>query len=119
MSCDACDRMQCSDATMPHDGLRALHKPKKLRPLGRSPVVVQNYQCRVCGTNWMREFDPQTPDHFEWVCLHHASSILDPLAALEPEASSPSTDRENESTVTREPIVAHDIPHRAFRPEAA
>ncbi|MEX3934066.1 hypothetical protein AB4Y32_20040 [Paraburkholderia phymatum] len=119
MSCEACDRMHCSDATVPHDELRALHKPKKLRPLGRKPVLVQNYQCRVCGTNWMREFDPQRPDHPEWVCLHHASSILDPLAALEPEGSSPSTDRQSESAVTREPIIAHDIPHHAFRPEAA
>jgi len=27
MFCEACDQMQCSDATVPHDGLRALRKP--------------------------------------------------------------------------------------------
>ncbi|WP_081074498.1 hypothetical protein [Burkholderia pseudomultivorans] len=95
MSCEACDHMQCSDATVPHNGLRALRKPRKLRPLGRNPLLVQRYECRLCGTNWIRESDPQTPDRIEWVCLHHASNILDPLAAIEPQASSPTNRTES------------------------
>lgn len=88
---------------MPHDGLRALHKPKRLRPLGRKPVLVQRYQCQVCGANWICESDPQTPDHPEWIYLHHASSILDPLAALKPQ-SSPRMDRQTEGAVAQERI---------------
>lgn len=95
MSCEACDHLQCSDATVPHNGLRAVHKPRKLRPLGRNPLLVQRYACRRCGTNWVRESDPQTPDRVEWVCLHHASSILDPVAAGDSHASLPTNGTES------------------------
>lgn len=119
MSCEACDRMHCDDATVPHDGLHALHKPGKLRPLGRKPVLIQRYQCGLCGTNWLCEYDPQSPEHSEWVCLHHAASILDPLAACEPEESSPPMGQHNASPAAREPIVPNDTSLHPFRPAPA
>lgn len=113
MSCEACVQMHWSEATVPHDGLRALHKPKRLRPLGHRPVLVQRYQCQVCGANWICESDPQTPDHPEWIYLHHASSILDPLAALEPRLSS-RMDLRTEGAVVQERIASR----YRFRPKS-
>jgi hypothetical protein len=89
MSCESCDQMHWSNATVPHDGLLALHKPKKLRPFGHEPVLIQRFQCRLCGANWICESSPDTAEQPEWICLHYASSILDPLAVLEQPPSSP------------------------------
>ena len=81
MSCEACERMQLGDTLKPHDGLRITHGPTRLRPLGRRPVLLQRYCCRICSTNWLLEFDPLQPEHPDWVCLYQASSILDPVSA--------------------------------------
>ncbi|ABO59598.1 conserved hypothetical protein (plasmid) [Burkholderia vietnamiensis G4] len=91
MTCEACDQMLSSDAPVPHEGLRPLQKPKKLRPLGRRPVLVEAFRCQVCGANWIRESDPGRGSHPEWVCLHRASNILDPhaVSAAESPAAQP------------------------------
>jgi hypothetical protein len=116
MSCESCDLMQQSNATVPHDGLHALHKPKKLRPLGHKPVFVQRFQCRVCGANWMREWRVGTDEHPEWICLHYASSILDPLAALELPPSSPvnPVNQQAGSTVTAGDTEPRESPSQPF-----
>jgi hypothetical protein len=80
MSCEACERMQVGDTVTPHDGLLAAHSPRKLRPLGRQPLLVQPYRCRLCETNWLHELDPTHPELSDWVCLYQASSILDPVS---------------------------------------
>jgi hypothetical protein len=82
MSCEACERMQLGDTVQPHDGLRIANGQTRLRPLGRRPVLLQRYCCRICNTNWLRELDPLQPEHSEWVCLYQASSILDPVSAV-------------------------------------
>ena len=80
MSCEACERMQLGDTLEPHFGLQITLGPTRLRPLGRRPVLLQRYCCRICSTNWLLEFDPLQPDHPDWVCLYQASSILDPVS---------------------------------------
>jgi hypothetical protein len=113
MSCESCDEMLSSDATLPHGGLRAVHKPKKLRPLGHKPVLVQHYQCRQCGTNWICESSPETGDQQEWTCLHHASSILDPLAVTEEPPSLPDN-RQSGSAVGGSEPETRDAPDNPF-----
>lgn len=87
MCCEACNQM-LSDTSEPHVALLTLRRPRKLRPLGRTPVLVQAYRCQSCGTNWIRETDPAGADRTEWICLHRASSILDPIAVVEDQAAS-------------------------------
>jgi hypothetical protein len=74
--------MQMEDAVEPHEGLQVAHAPTRLRPLGRRPVLLQRYCCRICSTNWLLERDPLDPERPEWVCLYQASSILDPVSAV-------------------------------------
>ncbi|QBR01186.1 hypothetical protein [Paraburkholderia pallida] len=81
MSCEACERMQLGDTAQPHGGLRMTGHPHRLRPLGRRPVLLQRYCCRLCNTNWLLELDPLQPEYADWVCLYQASSILDPVSA--------------------------------------
>ncbi|EEA01883.1 conserved hypothetical protein [Burkholderia sp. H160] len=73
--------MQLGDTAQPHDGLRISNGRTWLRPLGRRPVLLQRYCCRICSTNWLLERDPLQPEHPDWVCLYQASSILDPVSA--------------------------------------
>jgi hypothetical protein len=80
MSCQACERMQLGDTVQPHDGLRITEGQTRLRPVGRRPVLLQRYGCRLCNTNWLRELDPLRPEHSDWICLYQASSILDPVS---------------------------------------
>ena len=84
MSCEACERMQMEDAIEPHEGLQTVHAPTRLRPLGRRPVLLQRYCCRICSTNWLVERDPLEPERADWVCLYQASSILDPVSTVHP-----------------------------------
>lgn len=77
-----------SDISAPHIGLVALRRPRKLRPLGRTPVLVQAYRCQFCGTNWISETDPDAADRTEWICLYRASSILDPITVFDDQAAS-------------------------------
>ncbi|MBP0588581.1 hypothetical protein J8I87_02375 [Paraburkholderia sp. LEh10] len=74
--------MQLGDAAQPHAGLLATRSPTKLRPLGRRPVILQQYCCRVCDTNWLLEQDPLEPEHAEWICLYQAANILDPVSVV-------------------------------------
>ncbi|WP_052409683.1 hypothetical protein [Paraburkholderia oxyphila] len=81
MSCEACERMQLGDTAQPHGGLRIIGQQHRLLPLGRRPVLLQRYCCRLCNTNWLLELDPLQPQHADWICLYQASSILDPVSA--------------------------------------
>jgi hypothetical protein len=113
MSCESCDEMHQSDATVPHDGLHALHKPTKLRPLGRKPVLIQHFQCRLCGANWICESSPDTGEQPEWICLHDASSILDPLAVHESPPSLPVNQQKGSIAAEGEPET-RDAPSQPF-----
>jgi len=74
--------MQLGDTVEPHSGLQVVGRQTRLRPLGRRPVLLQRYCCRVCKANWLLERDPLQPEHWKWVCLYRASSILDPVSAM-------------------------------------
>ncbi|WP_175042510.1 hypothetical protein [Burkholderia lata] len=67
-----------------HRGLVELHKPTKLRPLGRPAIVVRQYRCRLCKTNWLVESDPLQTGVTEWLCLNESSNILAPASARQP-----------------------------------
>ncbi|MBZ5794566.1 hypothetical protein K8353_31050 [Burkholderia contaminans] len=67
-----------------HGELVELHKPTKLRPLGRPAIVVRQYRCRLCNTNWLLEFDPLQTGATEWLCLNGSSNILAPSSAPQP-----------------------------------
>jgi hypothetical protein len=103
MSCESCDQMHWSDATVPHEGLLALHKPKTLRPFGHAPVLIQRFRCRHCGANWICESSLDAGEPPEWICLHDASSILDPLAVQEQPPSSPGNRQSASAAVESEP----------------
>ena len=80
MSCEACQEMQNAENVTPHEWLLATGNASKLRPLRRQPVVLQRYRCTKCDANWVRERDPLNPVQDSWICLYHASSILDPVS---------------------------------------
>jgi hypothetical protein len=84
MPCQACTRMCTIPDQVAHDELVELHKPKKLRPLGRPAIVVRQYRCRLCGTNWLSECDPLRPGATDWLCLNKASNILAPASTSQP-----------------------------------
>ncbi|WP_174962659.1 MULTISPECIES: hypothetical protein [Burkholderia] len=69
-----------------HGELVELHKPTKLRPLGRPAIVVRQYRCRLCKTNWLLECDPVQAGGTEWLCLDGASNILAPSSTRQPTA---------------------------------
>lgn len=115
MCCEACNQM-LSATSAPHLGLLALRRPRKLRPLGRTPVLVQAYRCQSCGTNWIRESDPDAADRTEWICLHRASSILDPIAVFEEQAAS-QIDRLAERPGTEAQRMRNDVPGDGYSPK--
>jgi hypothetical protein len=110
MSCDACERMLLSDQATPHDGLKASHNPVRLRPLGRPPVVLQRYCCKLCGYNWLEEADPLLPGSSDWVCLYAASTIFEPGSALRPallEISTPAASNPKEAQEPTSGALGH------------
>jgi len=80
MSCEACQEMQVAVSVKPHEWLRANRNASKLRPLRGRPLVLQRYRCTRCDTNWVHELDLLDPTQDSWICLYHASSILDPTS---------------------------------------
>ena len=88
MSCEACEKMHLADTVKPHDGLLIVRSPAILRPMGRQPLLLQRYCCRLCNTNWLMESDPLQPDHSDWVCLYLAANILDPVSTFHPRTRS-------------------------------
>src|SRR5258705_11113957 len=84
MFCDACERMLQSAIPAPHPPLQKSDCSTRLRPLGRRPLEVCRYRCLQCGVNWMLETDMSNAGEHEWICLYHASSILEPGSASAP-----------------------------------
>lgn len=84
MPCEACTNMRTMSDPVAHGELVELHKPTKLRPLGRPAIVVRQYRCRLCKTNWLLEFDPLQAGATEWLCLNGASNILAPTSTRQP-----------------------------------
>lgn len=65
-----------------------VRNPTFLRPLGRRPMLLQRYRCRICKTNWLYESDPLNPEELEWICLYQASNILNIVSVLHPRSRS-------------------------------
>ncbi len=84
MRCEACTNMRMMSDPVAHRGLVELHKPTKLRPLGRPALVVRQYRCRLCTTNWLVESDPLRTGATEWLCLNESSNILAPSSTGQP-----------------------------------
>ncbi|VWD65122.1 hypothetical protein BCO71033_07258 [Burkholderia contaminans] len=84
MPCEACMNVRMMSDPVAHRGLVELHKPTKLRPLGRPAIVVRQYRCRLCTTNWLMESDPLQTGVTEWLCLNEASNILAPSSTQQP-----------------------------------
>ncbi len=84
MPCEACTNMRLMSDPVAHRGLVELHKPTKLRPLGRPAIVVRQYRCRLCKTNWLVESDPLQTGGTEWLCLNESSNILAPASTQQP-----------------------------------
>ncbi len=99
MPCQACTRMCTIPTQVAHDELVELHKPKKLRPLGRPTIVVRQYHCRQCGTNWLSESDPLQPGTTEWLCLNEAPNILAPTSMAQPGISEVASGHSGEAAI--------------------
>ncbi|EKS9793936.1 MULTISPECIES: hypothetical protein [Burkholderia] len=84
MPCEACTTMHATSDPVAHRGLVELHKPSKLRPLGRPAIVVRQYRCRLCHTNWLVESDPLQAGVTEWLCLNGSANILAPSSTPQP-----------------------------------
>lgn len=105
MRCEACTNMRMMSDPVAHRGLVDLHKPTKLRPLGRPAIVVRQYRCRLCTTNWLVESDSLWSGATEWLCLNESSNILAPLPRGSRTTWQPGTwrSRRREPDVTAEP----------------
>lgn len=77
--------MHATSDPVAHRGLVELHKPTKLRPLGRPAIVVRQYRCRLCHTNWLVESDPLQAGVTEWLCLNASANILAPSSTRQPD----------------------------------
>lgn len=105
MPCQACTSMCTIPDQVAHDELVELHKPRKLRPLGRPPIVVRQYRCRRCETNWLSECDPLRPGAAEWLCLNKASNILAPASTSQPGIGAVASGPSREAAVGRTALL--------------
>ncbi|WP_144030358.1 hypothetical protein [Burkholderia sp. AU6039] len=85
MPCEACTTMHATSDPVAHRELVELHEPTKLRPLGRPAIVVRQYRCRLCHTNWLVESDPLQAGVTEWLCLNGSANILAPSSTPQPD----------------------------------